>query len=334
MSVALDVGIGVVFLYLLLALMVTTCQELIATTLNLRAKHLYDAIAGMLETAGKGGTSLAQQLYEHPLIRNLVNEELELPGNKPTLAGKGLPSYIPSKTFALALIDVLRKERGLTEVTGADRILASAGEVVTTLPKGRLKDALSILVADAELLGQNVDARSQLVSSRIEGWFNDRMARASGWYKRRAQRLSLMLAFGLTLAFNADTIHAAKGLWSDAGLRLVVTASADEFVKNQPVSAPDPATTPTASLKHHTTQLAQTVGELKSSTIPIGWQNRDWRHFNFFDGLLLAAGWLITALAVSLGAAFWFDVLSRALQLRGSGPKVSASTGVIANGTK
>jgi hypothetical protein len=212
--------------------------------------------------------------------------------------------------------------------------LASAGEVVATLPKGRLKDALSILVADAELLGQNVDARSQLVSSRIEGWFNDRMARASGWYKRRAQRLSLMLAFGLTLAFNADTIHAAKGLWSDAGLRLVVTASADEFVKNQPASAPDPATTPTASLKHHTTQLAQTVGELKSSSIPIGWQNRDWRHFNFVDGLLLAAGWLITGLAVSLGAAFWFDVLSRALQLRGSGPKVSASTGVIANGTK
>ena len=66
----------------------------------------------------------------------------------------------------------------------------------------------------------------------------------------------------------------------------------------------------------------------------MGWHSRDWAAFRPVDYLLLALGWLLTALALSLGAAFWFDVLSKALQVRGSGPKVSASTGVVTNSTR
>jgi hypothetical protein len=34
-------------------------------------------------------------------------------------------------------------------------------------------------------------------------------------------------------------------------------------------------------------------------------------------------GWLITALAVTLGAPFWFELLSKLVNVRGSGPKPS-----------
>jgi len=37
----------------------------------------------------------------------------------------------------------------------------------------------------------------------------------------------------------------------------------------------------------------------------------------------------LTALAVSLGSGFWFDILSKVLQLRGSGKKVSPVTGRV-----
>jgi hypothetical protein len=36
-------------------------------------------------------------------------------------------------------------------------------------------------------------------------------------------------------------------------------------------------------------------------------------------------GWLITALAVAMGAPFWFDLLSRLINVRGSGPKPATS---------
>jgi hypothetical protein len=310
MSTALDVATGVVFLYLLLALMVTTVQELVASVLSLRAKNLYAAIEGMLESGnekpgadGAAALPLVEKLFQHPLVKNLVNKELKVVGGKLPLFGAGLPSYIPSKTFALALLDVLQGNDA-SKVTGADKVLANAKGFVGKLPEGALKRSLGLLVDDAEEVEKDLDKRAQLVSDRIEGWFNDRMARASGWYKRNAQFWSLVIAAGVTVASNASTIHVAERLWQDASLRASVVASAQAFHDK-------PAGEPASS------QLSQ---------LPVGWQGFD---PTCRDLVLLPAGWLITALAVSLGAAFWFDVLGKALQLRGSGPKISAATGEV-----
>jgi hypothetical protein len=359
-TIALDVAIGVVFLYLLLALIVTTVQELIASFFRLRAKHLYDAIAGMLE--GTAGPETAapplRQLFEHPLIRNLANEALRLDAQgRPSLRGIGLPSYIPSQTFALALIDVLRGKQDATTALGASQVLAEAASTIEALPKGsQARKALALLLNDAKALGGNVDEQAKLVSRRIESWFNDRMARASGWYKRKAQVWSLAIALGVTLAANADTIHVVNRLWSDAALRAAVVASAQKFAAVQPApsSASAAESDPVAEARSVTNRALQQTRELESSYLPVGWKWElksassmpcvrldtvsaevgskkpircwapSWRDYG-----LLAVGWLITALAVSLGAAFWFDVLSKALQLRGSGPRVSETSGKV-----
>lgn len=356
MTIALDVAIGVVFLYLLLALIVTTVQELIASFFRLRAKHLYDAVAGMLE--GTDGPNTAarplRQLFEHPLIRNLANEALRLDAKgRPSLRGIGLPSYIPSQTFALALIDVLRGKQDVTTALGASQVLAEAASTIDALPKGsQARKALALLLNDAKALGGNVDEQAKLVSRRIETWFNDRMARASGWYKRKAQVWSLAIALGVTLAANADTIHVVNRLWSDAALRAAVVASAQKFAAVPPASAA--ASDSIAEARSLTDLALQQTRELESSYLPVGWKWElksasflpcvrldtpsaeagakqpigcwapSWRDYG-----LLAIGWLITALAVSLGAAFWFDILSKALQLRGSGPRVSETSGKV-----
>lgn len=39
------------------------------------------------------------------------------------------------------------------------------------------------------------------------------------------------------------------------------------------------------------------------------------------DGVWIVFGWLLTALATSLGAPFWFDTLQKCLRLRTAGPK-------------
>ena len=38
------------------------------------------------------------------------------------------------------------------------------------------------------------------------------------------------------------------------------------------------------------------------------------------------AGWLITAVAATLGAPFWFDLLSKLVKLRGSGPRIDGDS--------
>jgi hypothetical protein len=69
----LDLVIGIVLLYSLLALLVTTLQELVASVLSTRAKQLYQALADVLKgTAPDGAKPLIDAFYEHPLIRNLA----------------------------------------------------------------------------------------------------------------------------------------------------------------------------------------------------------------------------------------------------------------------
>jgi hypothetical protein len=370
MSIVLDVAIGVVFLYLLLALLVTTVQELIASVLGWRSANLYDAIESMLagsfklpaappasDSSAPAGSQkdqsfdLVTQLYHHPLIKNLVEQPSKLEAQVKTRnlthwAKRRLPSYIPSKTFALALLDVLR---GPT-ATGATttEILTSAHATIDRIEDPDLRRALSLFVEKAAGPAEDLEKRAARIRDGIEDWFNDRMARASGWYKRKAQLWSVIIAGLVVIAFNADTIHVGTRLWKDRALRDSVVASAAAF-------KPD-ATTPPADAKEQADQLKRQSDAIRNAGFPIGWRWLDsglcarvaepdpgfaeapsvqdaaaeqcWDASNG-DRALLVIGWIITALAVSLGSNFWFDVLGKALQLRGSGPKVSVSTGEV-----
>jgi hypothetical protein len=309
MYTALDVAIGLIFVYLTLALVVTTLQELIASAFRWRAKDLYQTVEDML---GDDGKAVAEALYRHPLIANLAQGPVTK-GRE--LRAKFYPSYIPSKTFALALLDVLGREKTATQVVGLDTVLENADGLAAKLPEGALKSTLALLLNDVKKAGLTANAQAALVSERVESWFNDRMARASGWYKRRMQLFSLGLAGAVTVVFNADTLHLATRLWNDAALRQSIVLAAQQLQNAGPAPAD-------AAVSDLGTRLTSQSQSLLSAGLPLGWS-----HANV-EALTLV-GWCVTALMVSLGAGFWFDVLSKALQLRGSGAKVSATTGEI-----
>lgn len=342
MSMAvLDVAIGVIFMYLLLSLIVTTAQEAIASFFHLRAQELFKSVRDMV-----ADEELTMKVYHHPLIRNLVGKDLGAapPG---VFSGARLPSYIPSRTFALALLDVLRRQAKLDAAVGATQLLSEADQLVGKVDNPKLAATLRVLIGDARQFGTSLNERADIVSRRIEGWFNERMARTSGWYKRKAQIWSLVLAGVVTLIANGDTIYVANQLWSDAALRAAVVASAEAHVSQRaadpvesgPAEASSAAPVP-AGASPAPPPLIEDFARLKDSRLPLGWTwqsgslcarsgpqpNTCWSP-TILDGVLLVCGWLVTALAVSLGATFWFDVLSRALQLRSSGPRISTATG-------
>jgi len=217
MTIVLDVAIGVTFLYLLLALIVTTVQELVASALRLRAQNLYQALEGMLKgeaqvrardkTPAVDASTLLAEVYAHPLIKNLRGKRLFSPSEL------ALPSYIPSKTFALALLDVLRRRSSLAGELGATKLLKGAREAVAAIADhADLKHALELIFEQAEVKATRLDEEVELVTSGIETWFNDRMSRASGWYARKAQLLSLVLGLAVTAITNADSTRVVSAL--------------------------------------------------------------------------------------------------------------------------
>ena len=98
-SQIIDVAIGIVFVYLLISLLCSAAHELIERFVKWRATDLERGIRELLHGSVDDG-KLAKDLYEHPLIYGLYKGGY----------GKGarnLPSYIPARNFALALLDTI-----------------------------------------------------------------------------------------------------------------------------------------------------------------------------------------------------------------------------------
>ena len=95
MFASLEVLIGLAFVYLILALMVTAVTEVVASLRNLRAKVLDLAIRQMLDRPGQ--RTVTDKFYAHDRILALSE-------------GVRKPAYIPSKTFAEVVMDLTKTE--------------------------------------------------------------------------------------------------------------------------------------------------------------------------------------------------------------------------------
>ena len=107
----------------------------------------------------------------------------------------------------------------------------------------------------------------------------------------------------VTLATNGSSIHMAEELWRNDALRTQIAAQAQVAAQASEVSALE----------------ASNVKNLEA--FPIGWGTAPSSALDWLKTLL---GWIITTAAVSLGAPFWFDLLGKVANLRGSGGQAPA----------
>ena len=76
-------------------------------------------------------------------------------------------------------------------------------------------DLRTSLLAAIQSTDKNIDDAQRA----IEGWYDDGMDRVTGWYKRKTQTWTMVMAIILTIAVNADTVHIARRLWLEPALR-------------------------------------------------------------------------------------------------------------------
>lgn len=275
----LEVVIGLVFFYLLLGIICSALNEWIAGVSAARAKNLEYGIRNLLNDP-----QFEEKFYKHPLIKGLSRKT----GKK--------PSYIPSRTFALALIDIIAP----VDPSNGSKKIQDTWEMVATLPEGELKETLRSLMSGA---GNDL----KIVRQNIENWFDDTMERVSGWYKRKAQMVILVLAFVVSVGMNADTIMISNILSNDTTMRASVVATAQEMAKQ-----PSPDNSESSLLK-----IKEIHGELQQFQL-IGWSEENIPK-GIMGWFMKIVGLLITTIAVSLGAPFWFDVLNKLINLRSAG---------------
>lgn len=204
-----------------------------------------------------------------------------------------------------------------------------------------LAEALETL-CKSFLKGEEEQRRLFIDKKKIETHFDQMMDRTSGWFKRRVQASLLLVGLAIAIAFNADTLQIYSNLTANPDSRKEVLALAEDFINNSKINAyvppADSSAAPVAQpdtfglreLQEMRGQVSSLINnEIKSVRSPmgLGWDTPPSQtpgaenSFSRDIGWILwkIPGWIITALAISLGAPFWFDLLSRLVNMRNAG---------------
>lgn len=204
-------------------------------------------------------------------------------GIPPSKGKRPAPTYLSPKTVALVLAD-LTAPPGVGPDTTDDPASARLAQLLATFTR-------------------EADGSSALLF-RLEKWFIEQMEHTSGLYKRWTQIGTFLVAIIITGSFDLDAGRIAIELNRNAVLR---TAVADRVGHDLAGKTLD--------------QLDSSVRSL--SGFPIGWTRSPVELLAPGAALKALAGWLITTIALSLGAPFWFDVLNRIINLRQTGARPS-----------
>jgi triacylglycerol lipase len=258
------------------------------------------------------------------------------------------PAYLEANHFASVVLDLATGQGAIGRMPNT----AAAWEfaIRTHIPSkpGENNDLQDRLLAILRQVPPDVADFRASFKDGVAKWYDVAMVRASGEYRRKLQKALFIIGCILAVVFNGDALRVATVLYQSPALRAQVAQQAETLVQANNATQAD------AELKE---QLKGNVTQLRDLTkigFPIGWAP-DWRD-NFIlksdvpqskPGLAAyfakLAGLLASALAVCLGAPFWYDLLGRLVKLRSSagsdaekkkadGPVASLISGIVGSG--
>lgn len=327
----LTVALGLILTYLILSLIASSLQETISSWLSLRSKFLGQALDNMLTNKSTENNvlqldkSLLDGFMNHVQFQSLKKGEFQQ-----------LPSYVSPKTFASILIQLL---------DGSDVKTLQAS--INDMNDGSLKTFLLSSLAE---VGNDLAA----FRKKLEEWFDEVMTRTSAWYKRYSHNTLIVIGLLLGAYFNADSLSmyqkmsqssdAAQQTQQIVDLAQSMLGDRVDSTFNAQITAlkATRAKLQTAgdSIDTHKldsilyVQNQALIGEMKNfatelqanaSPLGLGWSKSEWaaiKTFNLQNWLLKLLGLLVTAMAVSLGAPFWFDMLKHFMNIRNAGNQV------------
>ena len=304
-SPIIDIIIGLSFLYFLLGLITSSLNELIQTRLNSRSKELHKAILNFLD---RDWDAIADKVIKSPYVRSISKTPDKF------------PSYIPSNSFAQGIIDVIKGAEDLPETIPEIRKQIRDSEII----KG---DAETWLLG---MLDQSYDKVQDLYAN-IERSYNEAMERVSEWYGKKAKTTILLLGIATSVLLNIDTVNITQTLWKNKEmartLSSMVAGSMENIEKDgNGFEIKDDKGKLLYSVENEQSEnISHVVAQIGELPIPLGWSSDSFVFFKesgwYWTLLSMLAGWGITAMAIFLGAPFWFDLLSKVVNLRGSGGK-------------
>ncbi len=293
LSPYIDTAISVLFILVLMSLVASFLNETWVDRFNYRGRFLRRMLDDIFsDPINRDFTSL---LYRHPLISALYER------------GKKLPVYIPTHYFSRALVETMadyadnqkiafEQNPETLEVTPViqdtpEGLFEKYREAVQGLKHSPLKVLLHSFL-------MNSKNKSELLKES-ENWFESYMTQGSYWYKAKMQTRLFIVSFFLVIFTQFDIIITTQQIFNNDILREKISNAAVLFSQeNKSLSSVD-----AQSAKEIIEALNQDI------KLPIGWDTQPFQWRNIF-------GWILSAVLISFGAPFWFDLLGKIVNVR------------------
>ncbi|MCX5847311.1 MAG: hypothetical protein NTW12_13295 [Deltaproteobacteria bacterium] len=295
----LDVLIGLVTVYLAFGMACTAIVEAISAWLNVRSKNLEAALNEVFAGIYKPDETFVKAFYKHPLIQAL---------------SKGTdcrPSYIPPEIVGQVVESLVTANVAVKSFTEAVNSLPGTPET------NRIKGVLTTFVTQTK-------EDTTAFRKAVETHFDAAMDRSSGWFKRYTQNVAIIVSVVLVIGANVDTVNLTVSLASSPTVRLKMVEIAEQRLKeaknteDEAKAAKQESEYEKAKNQSEAAQkvLDRAVSDMETAGLQFGWKDYP---KTFSEILLKVVGLLVSILAVSLGAPFWFDVLQKFMQVRAAG---------------
>lgn len=219
----------------------------------------------------------------------------------------------PSFTNLLKLV----KKVMTMEETVKEKLKGKSGNIyqqiidmISILPES-LQNSLYILAEQAEMKVEEKIQVAERFQVEIEKWFDNGMERAAGVYKRNARGVAVLIGITIAVGVNIDALYMIDNLSKDSLLRATISSYSEQLVKNNP----NPS-----ELGDIQNQVNLALDNLQ---LPIGWnQEKNTKTTDenqlstYLEGLKKVLGWLVSGIAISMGADFWFNFLKKLISIK------------------
>jgi hypothetical protein len=336
----LDLVVGIIFVYFLLSIISSSGVEIFLTGMRARAKLLEEWLSKIFDKmiTQPDGTelTLAQAIMDHCSITALNRRRKS-------------SDYIDAKNFTSALIEKITFDPENPKSVAKDINDFIVALNKTSALSTEFQRVLLIYANEAKdtykALTEKTVSEIELFRGKVENWFDSSMDRMTGTLKRRYSRpATFAVAVVVTLVLNADSIALAKYLYSNPEARTRIAMQAYDATKDtalirqvqQMKINSDTSSAGAMTVEEFKNRMIKKITDIDKAkqglndVMPLTWKRGEFRNEDgkFSYRLLFSkiSGLLVTVLAIMMGAPFWFDLLNKISNLRGTGAKPAVSS--------
>ncbi|MEY2817118.1 MAG: hypothetical protein RL275_581 [Chloroflexota bacterium] len=284
-SQALEVAIGLIFVYYVLGSIVSLITQWINEAFETRGKSLERHLKKIV------GDKHVDEFVKLPQLEAL--RPIRYKNAFSVLTSSTEPKKIekiPASTLVESYFDFV----GLTATKEFEA--NELKELINAFPDSEGKQAM------LKWVGQGVTNIEDL-RRRTTMYFGGVMEQAAATFKANARSFVIMLSIAITLLLGTDSIQLAQTLWANAGLRALAVAKAEAVVQEEQVT------------EDNIDDLIKQLGDL--NIVRFGWWQTELPEASAGVGgwamflVLKFLGLGLTAAAISQGSSFWYDLLKK-----------------------